>query len=169
MALKPLHWHGSLVLLVCALLGACSPSGQAEQLMAIAEHARRDGQLTRAAELYHRAAELQPHHFQTHYWTALLYGQVENLNRAEEHLRKALALKPDFGPAHVHLGLVLLQRGYREDSRTEFVEALRCDARLPSAYYHLALLTAHDGQLDAAAELFRKAISLNRHHQALYL
>ena len=71
MALKPLHWHGSLVLLVFALLAACSPSGQAEQLIALAEHSRRDGQLTMAAELYHRAAELQPQHFHTHYRTVL--------------------------------------------------------------------------------------------------
>ena len=41
--MKPSHWHGSFELLVCAVLAACGPSGQAEQLMALAEHVRQDG------------------------------------------------------------------------------------------------------------------------------
>ena len=98
-------------------------SGQAEQLIALAEHARRDRQLLTAAELYHRAAELQPQQFQTHYRTALLSVQVNQLSRAEEHLRKTLALKPDFGPAHVHLGIVLLQQGPSRHSRQALLDA----------------------------------------------
>src|SRR4030095_5892822 len=111
MALKPSHWHGSLVLLVCAVLTACSPGEQAEQLVASAEHARRNGQLTMAAELYHQAAEIQPYHFQTHYRAALLSIQVENMHRAEEPLRKDLALNPTVGPVHVQLGAVFLRPG----------------------------------------------------------
>jgi tetratricopeptide (TPR) repeat protein len=135
----------------------------------LAEHARRDGQLTTAAELYHRAAELQPRHFQTHYRAALLSAQVLQRSRAEEHLRKALVLNPNFGPAHVQLGLVLLQQGRREDSRLALLDAMRCDARLPSAYYHLGRITAQDGHLDAAEALFRKALALNRRHPASYV
>jgi hypothetical protein len=37
MALKPSHWRGSLVLLVCAWLAACSPGEQAERLVASAD------------------------------------------------------------------------------------------------------------------------------------
>jgi tetratricopeptide (TPR) repeat protein len=169
MTLKRSHWHGSLVLLVCAWLAGCRPSGPAEQLMALAEQARRDGQLQMAAALYHRAAELHPQPFHIHYRTALLYVQVENMPRAEEHLRKTLALKPDFGPAHVSLGVVLLRQGSREDSRRAFLEALRWDPRLPKAYYHLGVMTAQDGHLDAAEALFRKALALNRYHQASYV
>ena len=123
MVVKPSCWYRSLLLFACAVLAACSPSGQSEQLIALAEHARRDRQLLTAAELYHRAAELQPQQFQTHYRTALLSVQVNQLSRAEEHLRKALALKPDFGPAHVHLGIVLLQQGHREHSRQALLDA----------------------------------------------
>jgi Flp pilus assembly protein TadD len=44
---------------------------------------------------------------------ALLSVQVHQLSRAEEHLRKALVLNPNFGPAHVHLGIVLRMGGMR--------------------------------------------------------
>jgi tetratricopeptide (TPR) repeat protein len=95
MVVQPSYWYRSLVLFACVVLAACSPSGSAEQLIALAEHARRDGQLATAADLYHQAAALPPQQFQTYYRAALLYRQVENVIRAEEHLRKALVVKPD--------------------------------------------------------------------------
>jgi Flp pilus assembly protein TadD len=69
-----------------------------------------------------------------------------------------LSLRPDFGPAHLNLGVVCLQRGRRAEGRRELLEALRFDPRLTRAYYHLGVLELDDGRLEDAEGVFLRAI-----------
>jgi Flp pilus assembly protein TadD len=50
---------------------------------------------------------------------------VGHLDQAEEHLGKAIALRPDCGPAHLNLGVVFVRRGQTAEGRRAFLEVLR--------------------------------------------
>lgn len=112
--------------------------------------------VTVAADQYHRVEELMPQDFHIQYQIAQLYLQLDNMNEAEEHLRKAIVLRPDVGPAHLNLGvvlLVLLRRGETDEGRREFLEALRWDPRLTRAYDNLGLLALDSDRFDEAEAL----------------
>jgi tetratricopeptide (TPR) repeat protein len=127
-----IRWRRKLWLLCLSILVACSASENAEKLIALAEQAKQEERLNVAADLYHRAAGLKPDDFNVQYGTGLLYLQVTNLSEAEEHLRRAIELRPAFAPARLNLGVVLLQAGDREAGRKAFLEALRIEPRFPS-------------------------------------
>jgi hypothetical protein len=59
MTVKPSRWRSRVFLLMVGWLFACQQAGEVETLVASAEKARHEGQLALAADLYHRAAELQ--------------------------------------------------------------------------------------------------------------
>jgi tetratricopeptide (TPR) repeat protein len=166
---KRFPWRWSLAFLVVAFLVACDHAGEAERLVASAEQSRQAGQLQVAADLYHRAAGLRESDFDTQYQAALLDLEVHNVDEAEGHLEKAVALRPDFGPAHLNLGVVFVQRGRRAEGRQAFLEALRYAPRLTRAYYNLGVLELDDGHLDAAEALFKQALGLDPTHQASYV
>jgi tetratricopeptide (TPR) repeat protein len=151
---KRSSWRWYVVLLLAAFLVACDQAGEAERLVASAEQFRQAGQLKAAADLYHRAAGLREGDVDTLYRAALLDLQVDNLDEAETHLRKVIALRPGYGQAHLNLGVVCVNRGKREEGRQEFAEALRLNPRLARAYYSLGVLELDDGRLDAAEELW---------------
>src|SRR5215813_5061517 len=99
MCSKRLQYRSALypvcMLLLLALLGACDQRREAERLMAFAAKAKQAGQPEVAADLYHRAATLTPHAFDLQYQAALLDLDVKKVNEAEEHLQKAVSLRPD--------------------------------------------------------------------------
>ena len=119
MSVKLTQWGSLLFPLVLVFLCACDRAREAERLFAAAQEAEKAGQLEVAADLYHRAAGLKPHDFDLHYQAALLYLRAGHFPEAEAPLRKAIALRPDFGPAHLNLGAVLLQQGKKEEGRKE--------------------------------------------------
>ena len=47
---------------------------------------------------------------------------------AEQLFRRAIQKKPDFAPAHAHLGLLYLQKGRADDAVPQLREALRIDS-----------------------------------------
>jgi Tfp pilus assembly protein PilF len=51
------------------------------------------------------------------------YYNLDRLAEAEEALKTALRLDPEFASAHYHLGLVLLKAGRRDEARAAFVRA----------------------------------------------
>jgi tetratricopeptide (TPR) repeat protein len=108
------------VIFLFLLLVASGYAGEVEQLLAAAEQAEQGGQLDVAAELYHRAAAIQPENFNLQYAVGLHCVMIENWPEAEEHLKKTLSLRPDFAPAHLNLGVVYSQNGQREEARRAF-------------------------------------------------
>src|SRR5262245_7915950 len=81
--------------------------------------------------------------------------------RAEEHLRKALVLKPNFGPAHVQLGVVLLKRKDYRAALEPLTEATRLTPHWSDAWYNLGAVYAHLGERVNAVQALKKAIELN--------
>jgi tetratricopeptide (TPR) repeat protein len=129
---RPVWWSES-VLLLLLVLTSCDQTGDARHMMAEAEEAKREGELLKAAGLYHQAEQLSPQDFEVHFQLALVSLDLDDLHEAEEHPKKAVALRPDSGPAHLNLGVVLVEKGYRSDARKAFLQAVQLDPRLTRA------------------------------------
>jgi tetratricopeptide (TPR) repeat protein len=76
------------------------------------------------------------------------------LDEAEQALRRALALRPDYPPLHEELGGVFTMQRRFEDAVASFQAALRLDPRLPLAGKKLGLALAELGQGAEADKAF---------------
>ncbi len=93
-----------------------------------------------------------------------LLGVVRVLQKrdteADELFRRAGQAKPDFAPAHAHLGLLDVQRGHSEEAVPELREALRLDPGRSDASAALIHILENQAQAAATAGESEKALAL---------
>ena len=77
--------------------------------------------------------------------------------QADHASRRALELGPELAEAHASRGLACLVGREFEMAEREFAKALQLNPHLFEAYYYYARTRFHQGDLEGAAELFRKA------------
>jgi tetratricopeptide (TPR) repeat protein len=80
---------------------------------------------------------------------------------AAETFERATTLKPDFGPAFFNLGLALSRAGRKREAMQPFREAIRHNPERIDSYLLLADLCLQFGEHSEAAELARRAASLD--------
>jgi tetratricopeptide (TPR) repeat protein len=86
---------------------------------------------------------------------------AEKLYReAVQRARDALALKADFGVAHMALGLSLKGLGKRADALVALRQAARCDPENGEPHFYLGELLAEEGQQREAQEELRRALEM---------
>jgi len=78
-------------------------------------------------------------------------------SEARNASNRALAISPHLAEAHASKGLALLTVEEFGEAEEEFKKALELNSRLFQAYYYYGRARFHQGDLDMAAELFRKA------------
>ena len=76
---------------------------------------------------------------------------------ARKASQRALELDPNLAEAHASRGLAFLISEEYEAAEIEFNQALALNPRLFQAYYYYGRTRFHQGDLNMAAELFRKA------------
>ena len=122
-----------------------------------------------ATVAYRQAQKLEP---ESHRWPYYL-GDVlsivgTDLEGAEKAFRRAMALHPDYGPAHMRLGKVLLARGEHAAAGVQLERALELAPDLEPARVSLAQARLAEGELEAAAALLEEILQRSpRHGQAL--
>ena len=131
-------------------------------------HILRDQNLQHALTMFRRAVEVDPEF--TLAWagiveaccwlTAWFTPKEEYRVAADEASARALAIDPDLAEAHVAGGLAASIRGENALARREFEIASRLDPRLWDAYYFHARVHFGEGNIERAAELFRKAFEV---------
>ena len=93
------------------------------------------------------------------------YSEGDFPSKAEEAVRRAMALEPDFAMTHSVAANVALMKGYNSDSMTRamdgFDKALQLDPREPLAYNWRAQLKATVGDLAGAKEDISKTIAID--------
>ena len=95
----------------------------------------------------------QPENAQANYYSAIALwkrergGKLGGVSKAEELLRRAVALDPKMEEAYLQLGIVHAAQGHFERAITEYKKALAINARLAEAHYRLgqAYLKMRDG------------------------
>jgi Flp pilus assembly protein TadD len=88
-----------------------------------------------------------------------------NQKEAEEHLRRALKLDPNFRLAHLDLGILLASRNDSTGAERHFREAIRIDPSKPDAHYHLGRLWNSLGRKQEADSEFAKVKELAKEEQ----
>jgi tetratricopeptide (TPR) repeat protein len=132
------------------------------------------GDLQEAEPALRRALRLAPEKVQGHYYLSLLVfkkgeamsrsgesgrAQAEALFReAADLARQALALKPDYGFAHMVLGLSLKELGERGLALAALRQSVRCNPEFAELHFRLGEMLAEDGQSAEARPRLEQAL-----------
>jgi TolB-like protein/predicted Ser/Thr protein kinase len=115
----------------------------------------------KAVDLLRRAIQLNPSNAQAHSW---LGGALNVLGRADEAIRsmqEALRLEPDSAEAHQTMARVLwMGKGKVPEAIDHLRQSIALNPEAGYSYLQLSFLEAINGDLDAAEESARHAISL---------
>lgn len=91
-----------------------------------------------------------------------------DLEAAARAFERAIELRPEYAPAHMRLGRVLVARGQREEAAEQLEHALELAPDLQPARLGLAQIRLAQGDLARAEELLDEVLSAApRHEQAL--
>jgi len=154
------------VLLAC-LLNLAAGAGQGRP--AAANHAQLDRQFRAASAAYDSghfaaaAAQLEklllevPESFEVHELLGLTYSAESQDGKANEHLEKAVRLKPDSAAARTNLAANLVRLGNSERAGREFKRALQLEPRSFDANHNLGEFYVRSGKLAEAAPLLARA------------
>jgi tetratricopeptide (TPR) repeat protein len=98
----------------------------------------RDNDQAGAATEFERAIELKPDYPPIHLYVGAAYLLLEDLDRSEEHFRRAMELDPASINARIGLGRVALARGQADKAVTLLEEATRLAPREAASHHNLA-------------------------------
>ena len=129
------------------------------------EHQNKDKQ---AIQAYRQAVRLKPDLPGLHYRLAVVLGREWMLEEAEAALKRELEIDPLNALARVRLGEVYVHREQHAEAIAVLNEALAQDAGLVSAYDALGRAYQGEGNLEAAARMFEKALELGPEDRGLH-
>jgi Flp pilus assembly protein TadD len=132
------------------------------------------GDLTSAERALRRARQLAPQKVQPHYLLSLVLIQegqrrkqggdkvrAEALFREAASLaREALAIKPDYGFAHMALGLALSDLGQKAEARAALETAVRCNPEYAEMHLNLAEVLDELKSVNEARDRYQQALVL---------
>lgn len=100
---------------------------------------------------------------------AYRYLQARELNKAEQHARRALEIAPDMNAALRTLGMIYVQRGQFDQSILLLEKALNGDPYNPETYSNLGIAYMQKGMLGKAEELLQTALQLSPGYHVAFL
>ena len=114
-----------------------------------------------AAPLLETIVVEEPENVDVQFNLAYCYAQLQQSDKAVEHYRKVVELKPGLTEAHMNLGILLMERREFGEAAPHFrtVSEARPDEFAPSLYFAHASLEA--GEAEAAAQAYKKAVELD--------
>jgi Tfp pilus assembly protein PilF len=92
-----------------------------------------------AVKEYRNAVQLCPHFADIRVKLAEVYRQMSDFPAARHELDEAIRMRPNFGPAHVALGVLLLISGKRDEAVSAWREALKRDPKNKVAEMYLRM------------------------------
>ena len=96
---------------------------------------------SKALEQFLKAEEIYPEDPYLQYDLALTYDRKGLLDKAEHHLKEAIALKPDYSDAYNYLGVIYFRQGKVNQAITAYNKALEnlLYTKPQDAHYHLGI------------------------------
>ncbi len=117
--------------------------------------------LNDAAEVaFRNASLLSPNDFRWAYYLGFVYQMVGDLERERAAFARALDLRSDDIPTHIHLAELLLALGENQAAYEQFQRVLELSPSEPAAHGGLGRAAAALGRTDEAVEHLTKALEL---------
>ncbi len=174
----PMHSLRWLLAILCAaaLATGCATSGSRAEQEAAAKRARshydigvdhvKNGRIEMGLREFLAATALSPRNAQYQHSIALAYLQKEHFVEAEQHLRKALEIAPDYHDARFNLSGLLLSRARFEEARVE-ADRLYADPTFPGPWRALSNRGWAEYRLGRVEEA-RATLALSRKFNGVY-
>ncbi len=108
--------------------------------------------------LYTHALAVSSRNWVAEYNLGVALAAAGRTDAAEEHYRRCLSIKPDYGHAHGNLGLLLLDRGLFDEAILHLRESRRLRPGEPVAIVNLAGGLARAGRFGEAATLYQEVL-----------
>lgn len=102
-----------------------------------------------------------PESFEVHELLGLVYSAQSQDARANQHLEKAVRLKPDSAPARTNLAANLARMGKLDLAEEQFRKAVKLEPRNFDANHNLGELYAHSGKIAEAMPFLQQAQQIN--------
>lgn len=110
---------------------------------------------------YAEAIRLDPQHYNALGKTGMVYGKYyNNLDKAIEFARRAIAIQPAEGWLHENLGIALAMKGDPNAAIAAFNEGLRHDPNNGKLYVNMGITYQNMGNAAKAQEMFTRAQQL---------
>jgi serine/threonine-protein kinase len=122
------------------------------------------GGVNAATKLLRRAQSYYPNDYWMNSDLAWYIGTNENPSEALRYFTAALALRPDYAPAHNNVGAALSGGGRYAEAAAAFREAVRLDPSVFGFHFNLGSALRTSGNLDEAITSLRHAVGLNPKH-----
>jgi protein O-mannosyl-transferase len=114
-----------------------------------------------------KALELNPSLVKAHLNLLILYGQVGNAGKAEEHFKAVIAVAPnEFPEAYYNYGVLLLKQQNFDGAEKAFRNDLALAPSNEAALSNLGYVLERRGKLPEAAQQFQKLIDLHPTREA---
>lgn len=119
------------------------------------------GEPNKAAYQYQRSIELNDKNIYVYHNLGALYLDVsDDYQKAEQYLKKAIELRPDYAPSYVALGDAYLRQKRYDEAEVQYNEAIKIDGNNANARRNLGELYKLVGKTEQAETQFRIAEEL---------
>ncbi len=109
-----------------------------------------------------------PDSFEAHRARYETLVQKDNWEDARPHIARALALRPEFAPAHNQLGMCCFQEGDLGQAEACFKKAIQLDFGLIEAHFNLGALVQSAGRMQEALPHFKEVVTANPDDEVTY-
>src|SRR5688572_13293962 len=133
----------------------------ARELLARAAECHRDGKLEEAEGFYRQILARDPKHVEALRLLALIAMQSEHYGQAEQLLKRAVEVAPDFLAGWIDLSRAQLERLDLAAASASIGRAALLNPRSASVQVHVANVEARSGRHEQAVETYRRAAELN--------
>jgi tetratricopeptide (TPR) repeat protein len=122
------------------------------------------GRLDKAIQSYKKALQADPNLASSHINMAIVYKRQGKLEKASDHFKAALRLKPDdhaLWQEMANLGMDLFQQGKKQEAVSYFREVLRINGKIPEINNDLGLVLAQSGNFDESIKHLKEALLID--------
>jgi tetratricopeptide (TPR) repeat protein len=118
------------------------------------------GQKDVAKERFIKALRYNQNQAQAYQNLGFIYLQDRQYGRAHDNLQRALKVNPDYAEARYNLALTFIAMEKKENARKELLTLTEIYPNLAVPFGQLGQLSVDEGNLGAAIEYFKQAVSL---------